>query len=152
MGPIRDGSYSTSACSWVRLTATLSTPGLRLSAFSMVLVQSEQWSPPMRARMRARSGRFAGSSVQSRWPVDVVAIEMPMVASKRSLPEGKPCGLPCSQMKPAPRINIRSQVGSSGGQPWPGAETGAAALSPLVHNRISGLTDRCHETILAHGL
>src|SRR3546814_2855093 len=51
------GSNSTSACSWVRLTATVSTPFWRPSAFSMVPVQREQCSPPMRARMRARPGR-----------------------------------------------------------------------------------------------
>ena len=57
------GSYSISACSCVRLTLTLSTPAWRPRAFSMVPVQSEQCSPPMRARMRARSDRLAGSSL-----------------------------------------------------------------------------------------
>lgn len=36
------GSYSTRACSCVRLTATLSMPGIRPRAFSIVPVQSEQ--------------------------------------------------------------------------------------------------------------
>src|SRR5216684_3507766 len=58
------GSYSTSACSCVRLTATLSTPGNRPSAFSMVPVQSEQWRPPIRARTFRRSGLADGSSLQ----------------------------------------------------------------------------------------
>src|SRR5579884_4143638 len=60
------GSYSTSACSWVRLTATLSTPGRRPKAFSIVPVHSEQCSPPMRARIFLRPGRLDGSSLHSR--------------------------------------------------------------------------------------
>ena len=60
------GSYSINACSWVRLTATLSTPGRLPSAFSIVPVHSEQCSPPMRARMRRRPGKLDGSSLQKR--------------------------------------------------------------------------------------
>src|SRR5579884_2315084 len=60
------GSYSTSACSWVRLTATRSTPGRRPSAFSIVPVHSEQWSPPIRARICFRPGRLEGSSLHRR--------------------------------------------------------------------------------------
>src|SRR5216683_3146365 len=59
------GSYSTSACSCVRLTATLSTPGMRPRAFSMVPVHSEQCRPPILARIFFRSGRLVGSSVQA---------------------------------------------------------------------------------------
>src|SRR5713101_1876916 len=59
------GSYSTSACSCVRLTATLSTPGMRPRAFSMVPVHSEQCRPPILARIVFRSGRLVGSSVQA---------------------------------------------------------------------------------------
>ncbi len=58
------GSYSTSACSCVRLTATLSTPGTRPSAFSIVPGHNEQCSPPMRARILFRPGLGAGSSIQ----------------------------------------------------------------------------------------
>src|SRR6266545_3100981 len=68
------GSYSTRACSWVRLTATLSTPGIRPSAFSMVPVQSEQCRPPIRARIFRRSGLAEGSSLQ-RLNVEAVAVE-----------------------------------------------------------------------------
>src|SRR5713101_7218769 len=57
------GSYSSNACSCVRLTATLSTPGNRPSAFSMVPVQREQWRPPIRARTFRRSGLPDGSSL-----------------------------------------------------------------------------------------
>src|SRR6516164_9851592 len=57
------GSYSTSACSCVRLTATLSTPGNRPSAFSMVPVPREQRRPPMRARIFRRFALVDGSSL-----------------------------------------------------------------------------------------
>src|SRR6266849_4877468 len=60
------GSYSISACSCVKLTATLSTPGRRPSACSIVPVHNEQCSPPIRARMRRRPGRLEGSSLQRR--------------------------------------------------------------------------------------
>src|SRR5260370_14696323 len=53
-----------SACSWVRLTATLSTPGRLPSAFSIVPVHNEQCSPPMWARIRRRPGSLDGSSLQ----------------------------------------------------------------------------------------
>src|SRR5258708_11242696 len=56
------GSYSTSACSWVRLTATFSTPSSRQRAFSRVPVQSEQCSPPILARKRVCLG--SNSSAQ----------------------------------------------------------------------------------------
>ena len=59
------GSYSTRACSWVRLTATLETPGLRPRAFSSVPVHSEQCRPPMRARNRARPSAPTVSSSQA---------------------------------------------------------------------------------------
>src|SRR6266568_4698420 len=68
------GSYSTSACSCVRLTATLSTPGIRPSAFSIVPVQSEQWRPPIRARIFRRSGLADGSSLQGS-NGEIVAVE-----------------------------------------------------------------------------
>src|SRR6266849_6456208 len=58
------GSYSISACSCVKLTATLSTPGRLPSAFSIVPVHNEQCSPPIRARIRRRPGTFEGSSLQ----------------------------------------------------------------------------------------
>src|SRR5260221_14313774 len=74
-GRATTGSYSTSACSCVRLTATLSTPGSRPSAFSMVPVQSEQWRPPIRARILRRSGRVEGSSLQG-WKAEMVAAEL----------------------------------------------------------------------------
>src|SRR5260221_3729860 len=67
------GSYSTSACSCVRLTATWSTPGIRLSSFSRVPVQSEQWRPPIRARIFLRPGRVEGSSLQG-WTVDAMVV------------------------------------------------------------------------------
>src|SRR6266540_1988315 len=60
------GSYSISACSCVKLTATLSTPGRLLSAFSIVPVHNEQCSPPIRARIRRRPGSLEGSSLQKR--------------------------------------------------------------------------------------
>src|SRR5579875_1704 len=60
------GSYSISACSWVKLTATLSTPGRLPSAFSIVPVHNEQCSPPIRARIRRRPGSLEGSSLQKR--------------------------------------------------------------------------------------
>src|SRR5712691_3496712 len=66
------GSYSTSACSCVRLTATLSTPGSRPSAFSIVPVHREQWRPPIRARIFRRSGLAEGSSLHG---LNVVAAE-----------------------------------------------------------------------------
>src|SRR5713101_2984425 len=56
------GSYSTRACSCVRLTATFSTPGSRPRAFSRVPVQSEQCNPPILARKRACLG--SSSSAQ----------------------------------------------------------------------------------------
>src|SRR5713101_4473819 len=67
------GSYSMSACSWVRLTATFATPGSRLSAFSIVPVHNEQCNPPMRARIRRRPGSLDGSSLQKRGAVSTVA-------------------------------------------------------------------------------
>src|SRR5712692_6716880 len=69
------GSYSTNACSCVRLTATLSTPDIRPSAFSMVPVQSEQWRPPIRARIFMRSGLADGSSLHGR-KLDEVVVAM----------------------------------------------------------------------------
>src|SRR3989442_15325655 len=58
------GSNSTSACSCVRLTATLWTPGNRPSAFSIVPVQSEQCSPLILARNRDRPPGARPSSTQ----------------------------------------------------------------------------------------
>src|SRR6266542_1919571 len=69
------GSYSTSACSCVRLTATLSTPGNRPSAFSIVPVHREQWRPPIRARTFRRLGLADGSSLH-RLDVKVVAADI----------------------------------------------------------------------------
>src|SRR3546814_9137947 len=68
------GSYSMSACSWVRLTATLSTPFCRPGAFSIVPVHSEQCSPPRRARIRDRPGRAEGSSLQSSGALSAVVV------------------------------------------------------------------------------
>src|SRR5262249_33902864 len=76
------GSYSTSACSSVRLPATLSTPRNRPSAFSIVPVQREQWSPPMRARIfrrlvLAEGSSFQGLKLESVWVAILIAFSMP---------------------------------------------------------------------------
>ena len=67
------GSNSISACSWVKLTATLSTPGRLPSAFSIVPVHNEQCSPPIWARIRRRPGILEGSSLQEWGAVSMVA-------------------------------------------------------------------------------
>src|SRR6516164_11506935 len=90
------GSYSTSACSWVRLTATLSTPGIRPRAFSIVPVQREQCNPPMRARIFLRFGLTEGSSVHG-VKVEAVADAMFIVF---------------------PRIVLRSQHGVRAASAW----------------------------------
>src|SRR5215472_15380110 len=86
------GSYSTNACSCVRLTATLSTPGNRPSAFSIVPVQREQWRPPMRARIFRRFALADGSSLHSSNAEAAVAepvIEVSMGAVVRGARESK---------------------------------------------------------------
>src|SRR2546422_9617136 len=63
-GVMTAGSNPTSACSCVRLTATLWTPGSRPTAFSIVPVQSEQCSPLILARNRERPPGARPSSTQ----------------------------------------------------------------------------------------
>src|SRR5215467_4227712 len=84
------GSYSTSACSCVRLTATLSTPGNRPSAFSIVPVQSEQWRPPMRARIFRRFALADGSSLHGVKP-EAVCVATFIAFSMRRLPRRLHC-------------------------------------------------------------
>src|SRR5712691_12701531 len=69
-GVTNAGSNSTSACSCVRLTATLWTPGSRPTAFSIVPVHSEQCSPLILARNRERPPAARPSSTQ--YGVDAV--------------------------------------------------------------------------------
>src|SRR5262249_1899219 len=76
-------------CSCVRLTATLSTPGSRPRAFSMVPVQSEQCSPPIRARIFRRFGLVDGSSLHGsnvESPVIEIVIERSMGAVVHGAP------------------------------------------------------------------
>src|SRR5262249_17052354 len=85
------GSYSTSACSCVRLTATLSTPGNRPSAFSIVPVQREQWSPPIRARIFRRLALADGSSLhglklEAVCVAILIAFSMPRLAPRLHWP------------------------------------------------------------------
>src|SRR5258708_22104399 len=86
------GSYSISACSWVKLTATLSTPGRLPSAFSIVPVHNEQCSPPMCARIRRRPGSFEGSSLQKPRAVStVVAVLIILALFLFALAHATPC-------------------------------------------------------------
>src|SRR5439155_1855141 len=78
------GSNSISACSCVKLTATLSTPGRLPSAFSIVPVHNEQCSPPIRARIRRRPASLEGSSLQKR-SADSTVIAVAVDISNSSL-------------------------------------------------------------------
>src|SRR5262249_10820783 len=102
-------------------------------------VQSEQCSPPIRARMRARSGRLEGSSVQGRNAVSaVVAIAMAVSLLALQWPQPFSGTYKPNQIDQTPSATSRSPVQNGSRRNSPASQSSARRAGSNSTGTING--------------